>query len=185
MEQDMTFNAYLSVLSAVIIGLAIVKLLQGILWMIHGRQQIKVYWVHLAWVVLTIIAGINHYWRIGLIPVDVRVAEGFTRHTDILLAPLFVYFLAGLLFPRSGDDGPVDLKDFYYENRAWFFGTMVVLILPQTAWELIRLHFGLEALPLYLLPLVFGALAVSRNQRFHMAMAILGLLAGFAMLLTL
>ena len=101
--------------------------------MIHGRQQIKVYWVHLAWVVLTIIAGINHYWRIGLIPVDVPVAEGSTRHTDILLAPLFVYFLAGLLFPRSGDDGPVDLKDFYYEKRYWFFGTWVVVLLLAAA----------------------------------------------------
>lgn len=29
MEQDMTFNAFLSVLSAVIIGLAIVKNIQG------------------------------------------------------------------------------------------------------------------------------------------------------------
>lgn len=48
MEQDMNFNAHLSVLSAIIIGLAIVKLLQGIVWMIHGRQRIKVYWVHLA-----------------------------------------------------------------------------------------------------------------------------------------
>ena len=51
MEQDMTVNAHLSVLSAIIPGPAIVKLLQGILWMIHGRQRIKVYWVHLAWVV--------------------------------------------------------------------------------------------------------------------------------------
>jgi hypothetical protein len=134
-----------------------------------------------------IIGGITHYWRIGLMPGDVRVAEGlgFVGLTDILLAPLFFYLLAGLLFPRSGEDGPVDLKDFYYENRAWFFGTLVVSILPATAWELIRLHFGLEALPLYLLPLVFGALAVSRNQRFHMAMAILMLLAAFAIPLTL
>ncbi len=179
----MTFTAHLSVLSAIIIGLAIVKLLQGILWMIHGRQRIKVYWVHLAWVVMTIIAGITHYWRIGLMPGDVRVAEGlgFVGHTDILLAPLFMYLLAGLLFPRSGEDGPVDLKDFYYEKRAWFFRTWVVAMLPATAWEVIRLHFT----PLYLGPLVFGALAVSRNQRFHMAMAILMLLAAFAIPLTL
>ncbi len=184
----MTFYAHLNLLSAIIMGLAVVKLLQGIVWMIHGRQRIKVYWVHLVWVVGMIIGMITHYWRIGLMP-DVRVAVaegwGFVVHTDILLAPLFFYLMAGLLFPRSGEDGPVDLKDFYYENRAWFFGTLVVSILPATAWELIRLHFGLEALPLYLLPLVFGALAVSRNQRFHMAMAILMLLASFAIVLTL
>ncbi len=181
----MMFNAHLSVLSAIIIGLAIVKLLQGILWMIHGRQRIKVYWVHLAWVVVMIIGATTHYWRIGLIPGDVRVAEGFVGLTDIVLAPLFFYLLAGLLFPRSGEDGPVDLKDFYYENRAWFFGTGVVAMLPATAWEVIRLHFGLEALPIYLIVLVVGALAVTRNQRFHTAMAILMLLAAPAIVLTL
>ena len=60
MEQDMNFNAHLSVLSAIIIGLAIVKLLQGIVWMIHGRKRIKVYWVHLAWVVFTILVEPRH-----------------------------------------------------------------------------------------------------------------------------
>jgi len=139
MEQDMNFNAHLSVLSAIIIGLAIVKLLQGILWMIQGRQRIKVYWVHLAWVVIIIFVGIFHFWRIGLMP-DVRVAE-YVVLTDILLVPLGLYFIAGLLFPRSGEDGPVDLMDFYYKNRAWIFGTYMVMLLPATAWEVIRLHF--------------------------------------------
>ena len=43
----MTFYAHLNILSAVIMGLAVVKLLQGLVWMIHGRQRIKMYWVHL------------------------------------------------------------------------------------------------------------------------------------------
>ncbi len=58
----MTFHALLGVLSAVIIGLAVVKLLQGILWMIHGRGQIKVYWVHLVWIVFAINGAFVHFW---------------------------------------------------------------------------------------------------------------------------
>lgn len=180
MEQDMNFNAHLSVLSAIIIGLAIVKLLQGIVWMIHGRQRIKVYWVHLAWVVFTILAGINHYWRIGLMP-DVRVAEGFVVLTDILVAPLLIYLFAGLLFPRSGEDGPVDLKDFYYENRAWMFGTWVVILLIPIAQDIIRLQIRWEQLPIYLAVLFVGGLAVTRNKWYHMSMAIIVLLSVFAM----
>jgi hypothetical protein len=88
-------------LSAVILGLAIVKILQGILWMIHGRQRIKVYWVQLVWVAFTITS-------------NVRLAQ----------------------------------------------------------------------LPIYLGLLACGALAVTRNEWFHMAMAICGLLATFAMILT-
>jgi hypothetical protein len=183
MEQDMNFNAHLTVLSAIIIGLTIVKLLQGILWMIQGRQRIKVYWVHLAWVVFAIFTGINHYYRIGLMP-DVRVADGFVVLTDILLAPLLLYLFAGLLFPRSGKDGPVDLKDFYYENRAWIFGTMVVIMLPATAWQVIKLDFHWDSSWLYFGPLMFGGLAVIRNQWYHIVVLILMLLGMFAIFLT-
>ncbi len=182
MEQDMNFNAHLSVLSAIIIGLAIVKLLQGIVWMIQGRQRIKIYWVHLVWVVITILAGTNLYWRIGLMP-DVQVAEGFVVLTDILVAPLLIYLFAGLLFPRSGEDGPVDLKDFYYKNRAWIFGTWMVILLIPTAQDVIRFQFRWELLGLYLAVLFVGALAVTRNQWYHMAMAIVVLLSMFAMIL--
>ena len=177
MEQDMNFNAHLSVLSAIIIGFAIVKLLQGILWMIQGR--LKVYWVHLAWVVITILTGINIYWRIGLMP-DVRVAEGFVVLTDILLVPLLLYIIASLLFPRSGKDGPVDLKEFYYKNRAWIFGTWMVALLPAVAWEVIRLH----ASWLYFGMLMLGGLAVTRNQLVHIVVMILMLLGMFAIFLT-
>jgi len=184
MEQDMTFNAHLSVLSAIIIGLAVVKLLQGILWMIHGRQRIKVYWVHLAWVVFTIVAGFWHYWIIGRIPGAVLVAGGFWRLPDILLTPLFIYLFAGLLFPPSGEEGPVDLKNFYYDNRAWIFGTWVVILLIPTAMDVIRSQIRLDNLTIYLGVLMFGALAVTRNQWFHMAMVIFALLGMFGMILT-
>ena len=50
----MTFHALLGVMSAVIIGLAVVKVLEGILKIIHGHGQTKVYWVHLLWVVIAI-----------------------------------------------------------------------------------------------------------------------------------
>lgn len=179
MEQDMTFNAHLSVWSAIIIGLAIVKLIQGILWMIHGRKRIKIYWVHLAWVVFTIIVGTVHYWRIGLMP-DVRVTDNFVVLTDILLAPLLLYLIAGLLFPRSSEDGPVDLKDYYYENRAWIFGTWVVTLLPVIVQEVIHFHLAW----VYVSVPVLGTLMVTRNQWYHMAMVIVVVLSSLAIILT-
>ncbi len=182
--QDMTFNAHLSILSAIIIGLAAVKLLQGILWMIHGRQRIKVYWVHLVWVVFAITAGSFHYFQIGQMPGAVLAAGGFWGLPHILLTPLFIYLFSGLLFPPSGEEGPVDLRDFYYENRTWIFGTWVVILLISIAEGVIKLHFESANLWIYLGVFIFGALAVIRNERFHMAMAILVLLTTFAMYIT-
>ncbi len=184
MEQDMTFNAHLSVLSAIIIGLAVVKLLQGIVWMIHGRQRIKVYWVHLVWVASTIFWLFVHYWNIGNWRSTTNVS--FYGLADVLWLPLFFYLVAGLLFPPSGEDRPVDLRDFYYENHAWIFGMYAVNALTG-AGSLIAIVEQPLALDTfwtaYLGVLVLGALAVTRDKWVHMSAAILVLLGSpFAML---
>ncbi len=187
----MTFHALLGVVSAVIIGLTVVKLLQGILWMIHGRGQIKVYWVHLVYVA-GILAGANvHFWSI----VQQRNVIGdvnFYGVADMLWIPILIYLFAGLLFPPSGksdsaDDRPVDLRDFYYKNHAWIFGIMMVVYLTGAGMlrDIITLNFDSGSLSKLVLALLLGALAVTRNKWVHMAMPILMLLAGFAMLLTL
>jgi hypothetical protein len=175
----MTFHAFLGILSAVITGLAIVKVLQGILWMIHGRSQIKVYWVHLVWVAVTIWGANLHFWMI----VRQRNVIGdvnFYGIADILWIPIVHYILAGLLFPasgesHSGDDRPVDLQDFYYKNNAWFFGTMLVATLTNAGMlrNIITLNFVSEFFTFLVGALLLVALAVTRNKWYHTAMAII------------
>ena len=138
----MTFHAFLGIMSAVIIGLAVVKLLQGILWMINGRAQIKLYWVHLVWIGFTIFGAFLHFWNIVK---QRNIIEDVNIYgiADMLWIPMFSYILAGLLFPSAGEcnsseNRPVDLRDFYYKNHAWIFGTYVVLVLTN-AGNLIRI----------------------------------------------
>ncbi len=185
----MTAHAFFGILSAVITGLAVVKVLQGILWMIHGRQRIKVYWVHMFWVAGTIIGANVHFWAI----VEQRNVIGdvnFYGVADILWVPILFYLLAGLLFPpsaedHSSDDRPVDLQDFYYKNHAWIFGTLLVITLTGAGMlrDIITLNFESDTLYKLVGALVFGALAVTGNKRFHMAVVALMLLAGFLMIL--
>ncbi len=171
----MTFYAFLGVLSAVITGLAVVKLLQGILWMINGRGQIKVYWVHLVWIGVTIYGAFVHYWNIGNLRNNIH-GESFYGVADMLLVPIFVYLLAGLLFPPSREDRPVDLRDFYYKNHAWIFGTLVVWLLTTAGFlgRFVNHTFELDTiLSEYVRLLMFGALAVTPNKWYHMAIAII------------
>ncbi len=188
----MTFHAFLGVLSAVIAGLAIVKVLQGILWMIHGRGgQIKVYWVHLVWVVGAIWGANLHFWMI----VQQRNVIGdvnFYGVADMLWVPILFYLFAGLLFPpsakdHSGENRPVDLQDFYYKNHAWIFGTMMVAPLTNAGMlrDIITLNFGSDTLILFVCALLAGALAVTRNKRFHMAMPVIALLGMLLMIFAL
>ena len=186
----MTFHAFLGILSAVIAGLAIVKVLQGILWMIHGRGgQIKVYWVHLVWVAAAIWGTNLHFWMI-VRQRDVIGDVNFYGAADMLWIPIVHYLLAGLLFPpsagdHSGENRPVDLQDFYYKNHAWIFGTMMVAFLTNAGMlrEIITLNFGSDFLSFLVMALLLGALAVTRNKRFHMATSALLPLGGFLMIL--
>ncbi len=185
----MTFHALLGVMSAVILGLAVVKLLKGILWMIHGRGQIKVYWVHLVYVVMVIFGANLHFWNI----VRQRNVIGdvnFYGIADMLWLPILFYLLAGLLFPKSAedhsaDDRPFNLQDFYYKNHAWIFGTMLVISLTNAGMlrSIITLNLADRFLTLVwaftLIPL-----AVTRNKWIHMAVPIVSLLGMFVMFLT-
>ena len=174
----MTFYAHLNVLCAIIMGLAAVKLLQGIVWMIHGRQRIKVYWVHLVWIVNVILLQFTHYWHLGNLRNNMN-GESWRGFADMLVTPIFAYLVAVLLFPPSGEDRPVDLRDFYYENHAWIFGAFAGVALVNAGFlgAIVNQPFELATLfDRYLPVLGFGALAVTRNKWFHMGMAILVLL---------
>ncbi len=174
----MTFYAHLNLLSAVIMGLAVVKLLQGLGWMIQGRQRIKVYWVHVVWIVNAILGVFLHYWHMGYLRSHTG-GESWRGFADMLLTPIFIYLVAGLFIPaRSGEDRPVDLRDFYYENHAWIFGAWAIVAVVNAGFlgAIVNQPLELETLSRYVPVLLLGALAVTRNKWFHMAIAILALL---------
>ena len=186
----MTFHAFLGVLSAVIIGLAVVKLLQGILWMINSRGQIKVYWVHFVWIGFTIFGAFLHFWNI-VKQRNIIEDVNFFGVADMLWLPMFSYILAGLLFPKSAEDHsaedrPFDLRDFYYKNHAWIFGTYVVLGLTNAGSlrRIVTQPLELDTL-LSVLPgvLTFGALAVTRKEGVHMGIAAIMPIVLFLMIL--
>lgn len=83
------------------------------------------YWVHILWVVNTNFVMILHYWHLE----NLRNSTGgnsFYGAADMVLVPVFLYIIVMMLYPPKGEDGPVDFRDFYYENRAGFFGTWVL-----------------------------------------------------------
>ncbi len=82
--------------------------------------------------------------------------------------------------PPSGEDRPVDLRDFYYENHAWIFGAWAGVAMVNAGFLFAIVNQPLELdtlLSRYVPVLLLGALAVTRNKWFHMAMAIIVLLA--------
>ena len=139
------------------------------------------YWVHLVWIVnASLFTVFLHYWNLGNLRNDMN-GESWRGFADMLLTPIFIYLVAALLFPPSGEDRPVDLRDFYYENHAWIFGTWAMVAAVNAGFLFAIVNQPLELATLserYVNVLLLGALAVTRNKWFHMAMAIFFLLGG-------
>ncbi len=174
----MTFYAHLNLLSAIIMGLAVVKLLKGLVWMVQGRQQIKVYWVHVAWIVVAILGQFVHYWHIGNLR-NSTGGESYYGFADMLLTPIFFYLVAALLIPPSGKDSPVNLEDFYYDNRAWIFGAFAAGSVVNAGFYgyIVNRSFEGDFFGSIAWFVTCVALAVTRNKWVHMAVAIIALLS--------
>jgi hypothetical protein len=167
---------YVMVLVSIIIGLAITHLLQGIARIVQHPGQHRLYWVHLVWVAWAFCAVITWWWW----EFRFRSIETWTfqLYFFVLGYAFLNYLLCALLFPDDLDryDG---YETYFYSRRAWFFSLGAAYFAVDLVDTLAKgtahfASFGLEY------PLATGSMivlclfaAVSRNERFHAAFAVL------------
>lgn len=59
------------------------------------------------------------------------------------LYPVTLFILARILFPFNVQDGPIDLKEFYYANfRKFFISTMILTVLSIASNIIVRGFMG-------------------------------------------
>jgi hypothetical protein len=99
-----------------------------------------------------------------------------------------VYVICALVGPKTPDDGTIDLEDFFWRQRTYFYGAIIACLLlallanldflktPNTAL-FVKENLGTIAL---LIPAAFGL--ISRNRVVHWAAGVcfLALTIGFA-----
>jgi len=170
---------YVAVLTSIVIGLGITQLLQGFTRLIQHREQGKVYWVHLSWVIYMFLTTVFWWWwefRLGI------VAEWtFTLYMFVILYAVLIYLLCAFLFPTnfSDYDGP---KGYFYSKRTWFFGLLVLVNLVDLCDTLLKgsayfASLGSEYLLVTIMKIVLAAAAMfSKNEKYHAAVAIAFLL---------
>ncbi|MFI4920656.1 MAG: dTDP-4-dehydrorhamnose 3,5-epimerase family protein, partial [Gammaproteobacteria bacterium] len=100
--------SYLSVLIAIILGLAITQILKGFRSLLHAREHVRMYWPSLVWAVLVLIIAVQSWWAMfGL-----REYRDWTflAFSVLLLQTALTYMLAALVLPDFNAHRSVDLR---------------------------------------------------------------------------
>lgn len=168
--------SYLSVLLSIILGLAITQILQGLRGIVLARARVRLYWPVLAWAGLLLLIDVQSWWAMfGLRDV---VNWTFPMFSIVLAQTIVQYMLAAIVLPDFAQD-EVDLHRHYYDHVRWLFGLLVLLLLISLGKDLlITGHLPDRknlAFHLFTICTSLSAMFV-RNEWYHKAMPIIGLL---------
>lgn len=127
---------YLTVLVSIVLGLAIANVLARLAAVVTARERVDFYWPSIVWAIWLFFISVQHWW-----------AEWSVRHTQTwsfgtfwleLLVPVDLFLLSTLVLPDREQNGTLDLGDWYFHNRRWFFGVMFFLPALSIASEFAR-----------------------------------------------
>ena len=167
---------YVSVLTSIVVGLAIAHLLQGVANLVQHPGRAKTYWVHLVWVAFMFFQAVFFWWW----EFALQSLEQWTLqvYMFVLFYAFIIYLLCALLFPQDLE-GYSGYDDYFMSRRGWFLGLMATYFMIDfwDTWLKGADYFaslGVEYVISTSLMIV-GCLVGIRtlNQRFHGGLAVL------------
>jgi hypothetical protein len=170
--------SYLSVLLSIVLGLAVTQLLSGFAALVHARQRIAMYWPVPVQMAATLLITVQVWWAMfGLRDARHWTFAGFLV---VLAQSIAVYLMAAFITPELGEDSRIDMRDIYFRESRWFFGSILAALAISLAKNLLftgHLQTGFDLAG----HIVFAAVAltglISRKDRVHRIIAPLSLLA--------
>jgi hypothetical protein len=127
--------SYLSVLLSIVLGLAVTQLLSGFAAMVHARQRVAMYWPVPVQMAATLLIAVQVWWAMfGLR--ELRHWT-FADFLIVLVQSIAVYMMAAFITPELSDEGRIDLRDAYFREARWFFGSILAALLISLAKNLV------------------------------------------------
>lgn len=133
----MTSFEHLAVLVSIILGLGITHLLSSVHRLVQAGPRVRYYWLSMVWVVLIFVSQVEWWWAIFAL--RQTATWNFFYFLFFLLSPVALFLAAAFALPDVEAGQHYDLRQYYYDNRGWFFG--VVALSP--AFDAVRR--GIEA----------------------------------------
>jgi hypothetical protein len=127
---------YLTILVSIVLGLAMTNVLTRLATVITSRHRVDFYWPSIAWAIWIFFVCVQHWWAQW----SVRHAGQFTFGAFWLqiLVPVVLFLLSALVLPEREENGRLDLGQWYFYNRPWFFALLCALPLLSIAEEVVR-----------------------------------------------
>jgi hypothetical protein len=170
--------SYLVVLTSIVLGLGVTRLVGGLGNLMQTRRRKQMYWVHTLWMLnllltMAIVWWVAYRWR-G------QQHWTFLLFLWLLLSPTILYLISSLLFPDSDETHTVtDWRSYYYENHRDIF-MLYALVFPIDLVDTFLkggAHFRAQG-PVYLVTMIlwFTLLliaAFNKRKRYHAGLAVL------------
>ncbi|MDX2195979.1 MAG: hypothetical protein NW207_06140 [Cytophagales bacterium] len=123
---EFPFADYLLVFISIIVGYVCTEFFAGWGSLIRNRENVKMYWLHLAWTINFFCQlMVNWWWLWGN---RIRLTENFLYFFYTLISPVIFYIISVFLFPTIKDGQVLDFKVYFYKNRNNIFGMFGMLI---------------------------------------------------------
>jgi hypothetical protein len=137
-REGMNQTDILLTLYSIVAGLGISKLMQGLATMIEARGRIRFYWIHSAWLFIVMAAHIVTIFAL------IRFSKGahWTVFNSMLTLciPLLLYLVSDLIVPTFGADEQIDLREYFFRNRRWFYSLMIAVAVVGAAVQIAVEH---------------------------------------------
>jgi hypothetical protein len=159
---------YISVVLAVVVGLALSHILIGMVQLLQRRGRVTFYWIHSTWIALTFVGIVFLWWSIW----NFRniTSWNFFSFLLLLLQPVMLFLAAAFLVPREGQSD-ADMQTFYFSSRRGIFGSFAALLALIIAQNSIRNGSAWVPVNFYLLAafVLIVAAAMTERRSFHAA----------------
>ena len=166
----MTPFAYLSVLTSIVLAAGITRLLTGVGKMLQARKKIELDWVHLVWIMNVFLYMVLNWWI--LFRWQAQPEWNYFLFLFVLLTPTICFLLTVLLFPNRIEEC-CDMRNYFAENRRWFFLLAATLTPIDAVNTLLRgmVHFIAQG-PIYVIAIILIFVlcvtgAFTQNEKYH------------------
>ena len=178
--------SYLSVLLAVILGLALTQILQGFRGLLHSRERVVMFWPSLVWAGLIFTIAVQSWWAMfGLRQVSDWTFPSFAV---VLLENTCIYMVAALVLPDFAEERRADLRSTYFKQAPWFYGLMAAALVFSMLKDYVVFNSFPQGWNLgFHIFSIAGAvvMAVTRHETFHKVYTVFSVLLFLTYIVTL